>query len=168
MEAQARAIGIDPSAELRPTPDQGPMVHLDGALGCVGPLGRDQAGVVGGQGLDQLPDRLGPRGIVGQEFTVRHPPLGVLGPLPRLHQAQKEPAAEGLVLGREGAVDLVRPTVEHPLDAPRLALVVLPQVGVRAEREPANVALLPDLGQGELKQRQGSRLPLHVGQQPFG
>ena len=168
MDTQARALGIDPFAKLCPTPDQGLMGHLDRALGCVGPLGRDQAGVAGGQGLDQLPDRVGPRGVVGQEFAVRHPPLGVLGPLPRLHQAQEEPAAEVLVHGRQVAVDLVRPMIEYPLDTPLLALVVLPQFSVRAKREPANVALLPDLGQGELEQRQGSRLPLHVGQKPFG
>ena len=63
-----------------------------------------------------------PARVVGQQFAVRDPPLGVLGPLPRLHQPQEEPAAELLFLGREAAVDLVRPVLERPLDAPQLAL----------------------------------------------
>ena len=39
----------------------------------------------------------------GARVAVRHPPLGVLGPFPRLHQTQEEPAAEVLVHGRQVA-----------------------------------------------------------------
>ena len=87
------------------------------------------------------------------------PGIGVLGPLSRLHQAQKKPAAKVLALGRQVAVDLVRPMIEHPFDAPFLTLFVLPQLDVPLEREPADLALLPGLGEGELQQRQRPGCP---------
>ena len=42
-------------------------------------------------------------------------PLGVLGPLARLHQPQEDPAAL-LLLGREAPQDLVGPVLQGTLD----------------------------------------------------
>ena len=125
MEPQAGPVGVDPPAEPTPTPDQGFVGHFHRGLAGVfrvGP-GRDQAGV--GQAADDGLDGLGV-GAGRDELAERRPPLGVLGPFPRLHQAQEKPLAQLLVLGWQVAIDLVGAVVENPLDAPLLAPFIFP------------------------------------------
>ena len=69
LDPQARALGVDPLAELRPAPDQGLVGDLDRAVGRVGPLGRDQAGVAVGQGAGPAPGP--PRPVAGRRAGAR-------------------------------------------------------------------------------------------------
>ena len=159
LDTQARTLGFDPPAELRPAPDQSLVSDFDGAVGRVGPLGRDQAGVTVGQDADHLPHRRRPFRVVGQELAIRNPALRVLGPFSRLHQPQEDPPAELLLLGLEPLEDLVGPVLQRPFD---------PAQGfVRPQRQPPDVPLLPDLRQRELQERQGPRLPFDISQQPL-
>ena len=159
LDTQARTLGFDPPAELRPAPDQSLVSDFDGAVGRVGALGRDQPGVTVGQDADHLPHRRRPFRVVGQELVIRNAALRVLGPFSRLHQPQEDPPAELLLLGLEPLEDLVGPVLQRPFD---------PAQGfVRPQRQPPDVPLLPDLRQRELQERQGPRLPFDIGQQPL-
>ena len=114
--------------------------------------------------LARVPDhpshRLGPLGVVGQKLAIGDAPLGVLGPLARLHQAKENAAAEVLVRLGELLQGLVGPVLQGTFDTP--------QLGVGPEREPADVAALPQLVESELEQRQGPGLAFDVGQEPLG
>ena len=94
LGAEPGPVGLDPLAELAPAADQRLVGHFHRGLAGVFrvALGRDQAGV--GQAAD---DELGVGLGVGagrDELAERRPPLGVLGPLAGLGQAEEDPATE--------------------------------------------------------------------------
>ena len=135
----------------RPPAVEGKVKLAQRSVGRVAPRGREQARVAAGQGVDQPPDRLGPRRVFGQQLAVRHPALGVLGPLPRLHQPKEDPPAEVLLVGLEAAVDVIGPMLQRALDSPQLSvnrlrelppLPLLPQLVKRALRRRRHVAHL--------------------------
>ena len=107
-----------------------------------------------------LPEAVGLLRVVGQQLAIRHSSLRVLGPLSQLNQPQEDPLAELLLLGLRDSVDLVRPLLQSPFAPP-------PSSSYARSVSCRTVPLLPDLRQGELQERQGPRLPLHVGQQPL-
>ena len=114
LDAEPGPVGLDPLAELASAADQRLVGHFHRGLAGVirVALGRDQAGV--GQTAD---DGLGV-GAGRDELAERRPPLGVLGPLAGLGQAEEDPAT-GLALGVfEGAQDLVGPALQRPWSPP--------------------------------------------------
>ena len=160
VDPQADPVRVDPLAESAPATDQGFVGDLHRAVGRAGSLGRDQPRVAVGQDPDHPFDRLGPRGVVGQKLVIGDVPLGVLGPLARLHQVKENATAEVLVRLGELLQGIVGPVLQGTFDTP--------QLGVGPEREPADLAALPQVVESELEQRQGPGLAFDVGQEPFG
>ena len=117
LGAEPGPVGLDPLAEPAPAADQRLVGHFHRGLAGVFrvALGRDQAGV--GQAADDRLDGFGV-GAGRDELAERRPPLGVLGPLAGLGQAEEDPAT-GLALGVvEGAQDLVGPALQRPWSPP--------------------------------------------------
>ena len=117
LGAKPGPVGLDPLAEPAPAADQRLVGHFHRGLAGVFrvALGRDQAGV--GQAADERLDGFGV-GAGRDELAERRPPLGILGPLAGLGQAEEDPAT-GLALGVvEGAQDLVGPALQRPWSPP--------------------------------------------------
>ena len=110
-------VGLDPLAEPAPAADQRLVGHFHRGLARVFrvALGRDQAGV--GQAADDRLDGFGV-GADRDELAERRPPLGVLGPLAGLGQAEEDPATGLALVVVEGAQDLVGPALQRPWSPP--------------------------------------------------
>lgn len=149
MQAQPFPVLVQPLQQGAPFADQSFVGHL-GALSRDG----DQAGI--GQPFE---DRLNEGRLlgIGDQFSQRSPPAGVLGAFPQLGQAQKDIASDVLLLGCK--------LVESCFGCPGNRAMHPPCFGIPGQSQAAAAPALPGLEQGVREQWKCSRLVTDLTQQ---